>query len=65
MVLLQSPGLYKRGKEICKKSVKTTVREKKELKQSIKERQETIYRNIILARLILKRYIKVKNIKAN
>ena len=65
MVLLQGPGLYRGGREIYKKLARTIVRERKELKQSIKEYQETIYYNIILAGLILKKYIKVKGIKAN
>ena len=47
-----------------KKLIKITVKERKELKQSIKECQETIYYNIILATLILKRRIGVKGIKA-
>ena len=41
------------------------VKERKELKQSIKKHWETIYCNIILARPILKKYIEVKNIKTN
>ena len=65
MVLFQGLGLYREGKEIYKKLVKIIVKERKEPKQSIKEYQETIYCNIILARLILERYIKVKNIKVN
>ena len=50
MVLLQGPGPYKREREIYKRPAKTTVKERKKLKQSIKEYQETIYCNIILAR---------------
>ena len=65
MVLLQGLNLYKKGREIYKKLIKTTVKKKKELKQSIKKRQETIYSNIILARLILERRIGVKGIEAN
>ena len=65
MVLLQGLGIYKKGREIYKRLIKTTAKKKKELKQSIKEHQETIYCNTILAKLILKRYIKVKGIKAN
>ena len=65
MVLDQGLGLYKGGREINKRLVKIIVRERKELKQSIKEYQETIYCNIILVRLILKRYIGVKGIEAN
>ena len=65
IVLLQGPGLYRGGRETYKRLTKTTVRERKELKQSIKEHWETIYCNIILARLTLERYIRVKSIKAN
>ena len=65
MALNQGPGLYRGGKEIYKSLVKTIVRERKGPKQSIKKDWETIYYNIILARLILKRYIGVKDIKAN
>ena len=64
IVLLQGPGLYRGGRETRKRLVKTTVREKKELKQSIKERRETIYRNIILVRPTLERRIEVKGIEA-
>ena len=64
MVLYQGLGLYKGGRETCKSLVKIIVREKKELKQSIKEYWETIYRNIILAELTLERYIGVKGIEA-
>ena len=65
MVLFQGLGPYRGEKETRKRLAKTIVRERKELKQSIKKYQETIYRNVILARLILERYIGVKNIKAN
>ena len=65
MVLGQGLNLYKRGKEIYKSLAKTIVRERKGLKWSRKEYQKTIYRNIILAKLILKRYIRIKSIKAN
>jgi hypothetical protein len=37
MALGQGPGLYKRGKEMRKSLAKTTVRERKGPKQSIKE----------------------------
>jgi hypothetical protein len=33
----QGPGLYKGGKETCKSLAKTTVKERKGPKQSIKE----------------------------
>ena len=62
---LQGLGLYKKGREIYKRPARTTAKKKKKLKQSIKECQETIYYNIILTRLTLKWYIKVKNIKAD
>ena len=62
---LQGLGLYKKRREIYKRPARTTVKKKKKLKQSIKKRQETIYYNIILARLTLERYIKVKSIKVN
>ena len=65
MVLLQGPGLYRGGREIYKRLVRIIVRERKELKQSIKEYQETIYRDIILVRLILEKYIGVKGIETN
>ena len=65
MVLGQGPGLYKGKKETYKSPVKTIVREKKKPKQNIKEHQKTIYYNIILARLTLKRYIGVKGIKTD
>ena len=64
MVLLQGLGLYKGGRKTHKRLVKIIVRERKELKQSIKEYQETIYYNIILVGLILKRYIGDKSIEA-
>ena len=64
IVLLQGLGLYRGGRETRKRLVGIIVRERKELKQSIKERQETIYSNIILARLMLERYIGVKGIEA-
>ena len=65
IVLRQGLGLYRGGREIYKRPVKTIIKERKELRQSIKEYQETIYRNIILVRLILERYIGVKGIEAN
>jgi hypothetical protein len=65
MVPGQGLSLYKGGKEICKSPVKTIVRERKGPKQSIKEYWKTSYRNTILARLILERYIGVKSTKAN
>ena len=64
MVLLQGPGPYRGGRETCKRPVRIIARERKELKQSIKEYQETIYHNIILVKLTLKRYIGVKDIEA-
>ena len=48
-----------------KRPARTTVRKRKEPKQSMEERRETIYRNIILARLTLERCIGVKDIEAN
>ena len=65
MVLSQGLSLYKRGKETYKRPVKTIAKEREELKQNIKEYQETIYCNTILVKLILKRYIKVKGTEAN
>ena len=65
MELYQGPGLYKREREIYKKPTKIIVKEKKGLKQSIKEYWETIYYNTILVGLILEKYIGVKNIKVN
>ena len=65
MVLYQDLGLYRGGRETRKRLVKIIVRERKELKQSIKEYQETIYYNIILVRLILERRIGVKGIEAD
>ena len=59
MVLSYSLSLYKRRKNIYKSLVKTIVKESKELKWNIKEYQKTIYYNIILVKLILKRYIEV------
>ena len=64
IVLCQGLGLYKGGRETRKKLIKIIVRERKELKQSIKEYWETTYRNIILVRLTLGRYIGVKGIEA-
>ena len=65
MVLLQGLGLYRGEKKICKRPAKITVKKRKEPKQSIKEYQETIYYNTILAGPMLERYIEVKNTKAN
>ena len=65
IVLLQGLGLYKGGREMYKRPVKIIIGERKELKQSIKEYQETIYRNIILVGPILERCIGVKSIEAN
>ena len=65
MVPCQGLGLYKGGREIRKRLAKIIVRKRKELKQSIKERQETIYRNITLVRPTLERRIGVKGIEAN
>ena len=48
-----------------KRLVKIIVKEREELKQSLKEHQETIYYNLILARLILKKRIGVKGIEAD
>ena len=64
MVLYQGPGPYKGGRKTRKRLVKIIVRERKKLKQSIKEYQETIYRNITLARPTLERRIGVKDIEA-
>ena len=64
MAWRQGLGLYRGRRETRKRPVKI-VREKKELKQNIKEYQKTIYCNIILAGLILKRYIGVKGIKSD
>jgi len=50
---------------LYKKLVKTIVRRRKELKESLKEYYETIYYNITLVKLILERYIGVKGIKAD
>ena len=50
---------------MCKRPAKTIVREREEPKQSIEEYQEIIYYNIILVRLILERYIKVKGIEVD
>jgi hypothetical protein len=61
----QGPGLYRGGKETHKSPAKTTVKEKKGLKQSIKEYWETSYHNIILARPTLERYIGVKGTEAD
>ena len=65
IVLYQGLDLYRGGRETRKRLVKIIVREREELKQSLKEYQETIYRNLILARLILERRIGVKDIEAN
>ena len=65
MVQGQGPGLYRGGRETRNRLVKTIVREREELKQSLKEYQKTIYRNITLVRLILERRIGVKGIEAN
>ena len=65
IVLYQGLGLYRREREMYKGLVKIIVKERKELKQSIKKCQETIYYNIILVRYILERYIGVKGIEAN
>ena len=61
----QGPGLYRGGEETYKYIAKLTVRKRTELKQNIKEYQETIYCNTTLARLILERYIGVKGTEAN
>ena len=50
---------------MCKYTVRSTARKRMGPKQNTKEHWETIYCNIILARLILKRYIGVKGVKAN
>ena len=65
IVLYQGLGLYRGERKMYKRLVKTIVRKKKELKQSIKERQKTIYRNIILARPTLERHIGVKGTEAD
>ena len=65
MVQYQGLGLYRGGRETRKRLIKTIVRKRKELKQSIKERQETINRNIILVGLALERRIGVEGIEAN
>ena len=64
MVLLQGLGLYKGEREICKRPAKIIIKKRKELKQNIKEYQETSYYNIILAGLILERCIGVKALEA-
>jgi hypothetical protein len=61
----QGPGLYRGGKETRKSPAKTTVREKKRPKQSIKEYWETSYRNTTLARLTLERRMGVKGAEAD
>ena len=48
-----------------KKLVKTIIKKRKELKQNVKKYWKTIYCNIILIELTLKRYIRAKDIKAN
>ena len=64
-MLLKGPGLYRGGRETRKRLVRIIVRERKELKQSIKECWETIYSNIILAGLMLERRIGVEGIEVN
>ena len=65
IVPYQGPGLYRGGRETRKRPAKITARKRKELIQSIKEYQETIYRNIILVRPTLERRIGVKGIEAS
>ena len=65
MALNWGLGLYTGGKETYKSLVKIIVKKRKGPKQSIKEYWEITYCNIILAKLILERYIEVKDIKAN
>ena len=65
IVLYQGLGLYRKGRETYKGLVKIIARERKELKQSIKKRQETIYRNAILVGPMLERCIGVKGTEAN
>ena len=65
MVLHQGLGLYRGERETRNRLVKIIVRERQELKQNIKEYQETIYRDIILERYIGVKGIEVKLGKRN
>src|SRR6266581_835947 len=50
---------------MCKCIVRSIVRKRMGLKQNMKEYWETIYYNIILARLTLERYIGGKGVETN
>ena len=65
MALGQGLGLYRGGEETRKYIVRLIVRKRTGLKQNIKKYQETIYRNIILARPTLERYIGAEGAEAN
>ena len=65
MALCQGLGPYKRGRETRKRLAKTIARERKEPKQSTKERRKTIYRNTIQAGPTLERYIRNKRVNTD